>query len=124
MGGCKEKTKVNKDSHVPIFPQGTVQAQQMLINEEDKRHKLVEKAERERILREGGNPDEELLRRRRVEKLQRQHKEYGQRQKMREMEIVSRLLEEGKMQRRAERQMSKAHWHNRQQVGGPFNSFS
>ncbi len=88
----------------------------MLKEEEDRKEKMAEKAERERVLAEGGNPDEELLRRRRMEEFLQQHRQFEQRRKGKEMEIVSQLLEEGKMQKRVEKQMAKAHWHNRQQV--------
>ena len=88
----------------------------MLVTEKQRKQKRAEVAERERIFTEGGNPDEELLKKRRIEEFARSKELYENKQRERQLEIVSQLLEEGKMERKTERKIAKAHWHNRQQV--------
>ena len=99
--------------------QGTMQAQQMLRTEQSKKLKEEEKRERERILAEGGNPEEVLLMRKRASQFEKEKQELKVKQNQRQLEIVSKLLEEGKMQKRLERVTSKSHWHARQQKPHP-----
>ena len=105
-------------------PQGTMQAQQNLQNEKERQRKLSKLAERERILAEGGNPDQELLKRQRVEEFEKKRESFECRQRERQVAIVGQLLEEAEAQQRAERKTAKAHWHGRQQVGRRQTSFS
>ena len=99
--------------------QGTIQAQQMLRNEESKKVKEEERRERERILAEGGNPEEVFLMRKRASQFEKDKKEFKDKQNQRQLEIVSKLLEEEKLQKRLERVQSKSHWHSRQQRPHP-----
>ena len=99
--------------------QGTMQAQQMLRNEESKKLKEEERKERERIVAEGGNPEEVFLMRKRASQFEKEKKEFKEKQNQRQMEIVSKLLEEEKLQKRLEKVQSKSHWHSRQQRPHP-----
>ena len=90
--------------------QGTMQAQQNLQREKERQQKRSEVAERERILVEGGNPDQELLKRQRVEGFKKKRESFEHRQRERQVAIVARLLEEAKAQRKSEKKMAKAHW--------------
>ena len=99
--------------------QGTMQAQQMLRNEENKKVKEEERRERERILAEGGNPEEVFLMRKRANQFEKEKKDFKEKQNQRQLEIVSKLLEEEKLQKRLERVQSKSHWHSRQQRPHP-----
>ena len=99
--------------------QGTMQAQQMLRNEESKKVKEEERREREMILAEGGNPEEVLLMRKRASQFEKEKKDFKEKQNQRQLEIVSKLLEEEKLQKRLERVQSKSHWHSRQQRPHP-----
>ena len=99
--------------------QGTMQAQQMLRNEESKKLKEEERRERERILAEGGNPEEVFLMRKRASQFEKEKKDFKEKQNQRQLEIVSKLLEEEKLQKRLEKVQSKSHWHSRQQRPHP-----
>ena len=99
--------------------QGTIQAQQMLRNEEGKKVKEEERRERERILAEGGNPEEVFLMRKRASQFEKEKKKFKEKQNQRQLDIVSRLLEEEKLQKRLEKVQSKSHWHSRQQRPHP-----
>ena len=99
--------------------QGTMQAQQMLRNEGSKKRKEEERRERERIIAEGGNPEEVFLMRKRASQFEKEKKEFKEKQNQRQLEIVSKLLEEEKLQKRLEKVQSKSHWHSRQQIPHP-----
>ena len=90
----------------------------MLVRERGKRQNQQDTEERDRILAGGGNPDEVFLKRKRVEDFEKKREEFNQQERERQVEIVSRLLVESKVRKRVERQLGKAHWHNRQQVSG------
>lgn len=94
--------------------QGTMQAQQMLRNEQSKKMKELEKMEREKIVSEGGNPEEVFLMRKRAGEFEKHREMFKARQNERQLEIVTKLLEEGKQKKRMEREQSKSHWHGRQ----------
>ena len=106
--------KQNIDSN-----QGSMQAQQMLRNEENKKLKEQERRERERILAEGGNLEEVFLMRKRATQFEKQKKNFKEKQNQRQLEIVSKLIEEEKLQKRLEKVQSKSHWHSRQQRPHP-----
>ena len=106
--------KQNIDSN-----QGSMQAQQMLRNEENKKVKEEERRERERILAEGGNPEEVFLMRKRATQFEKQKKNFKEKQNQRQLEIVSKLIEEERLQKRLEKVQSKSHWHSRQQRPHP-----
>ena len=91
----------------------------MLRNEESKKLKEEERRERERILAEGGNPEEVFLMRKRASQFEKEKKEFKGKQNQRQLEIVSKLLEEEKLQKRLEKVQSKSHWHSRQQRPHP-----
>ena len=94
--------------------QATIQAQQVLKHEWSKKQKELEKRERERILSEGGNPEEVFLMRKRVSEFEREQKKFKARQNERQLEIVTKLLEEEKKLKRLEKERSKSHKHGRQ----------
>ena len=96
-----------------------MQAQQMLRNEENKRLKDEERRERERIIAEGGNPEEVSLMRKRASQFEKEKKGFKEKQNQRQLEIVSKLIEEEKLQKRLEKVQSKSHWHSRQQRPHP-----
>ena len=91
----------------------------MLVHEKEKKRKKLEKAEKARILAEGGNPDEVFLRRQRAEAFEKNREEFEKKQRERQLEIVSQLLEERKIQKRLEAKLSKSHWHGKGQVPHP-----
>ena len=94
--------------------QSTMQARQMLKNEQSKKMKELEKMEREKIVSEGGNPEEVFLMRRRAKEFERQKEMFKAKQNERQLEIVTKLLEEDKQKKRMERERSKSHSHGRQ----------
>ena len=91
----------------------------MLVHEKEKKRKKLEKAEKARILAEGGNPDEVFLRRQRAEAFEKNREEFEKKQRERQLEIVSQLLEERKIQKRLEAKLSKSHWQGKGQVPHP-----
>ena len=99
--------------------QGTIQAQQKLRNEQAKRMKESERLERERILVEGGNPEEIFLMRQRATQFEKERKKFRAKQNQRQLEIVTKLVEEEKVQKRLEKERSKSHWHWRQEKPHP-----
>ena len=99
--------------------QGTIQALQMLKNKQTEKQKELEKKEREEILLSGGNPEEVFLMRQRTSQFEKEKQKFKAKQEERQLEIVTRLLEEEKIQKRMEKEQSKAHWHLRQQRPHP-----
>ena len=88
----------------------------MLVHEKEKKRRKLEKAEKARILAEGGNPDEVFLKRQRAEAFEKNREEFERKQRERQLEIVSQLLEERKIQKRLEAKLSKSHWHDKGQA--------
>jgi hypothetical protein len=76
--------------------QGTMQAQQMLRNEESKK-----------------------MMRKRANQFEKEKKGFKEKQNQRQFEIVSKLLEEEKLQKQFEKVQSKSHWHSQQQRPHP-----
>ena len=96
--------------------QSTIQALQMLREEESKKMKESEKKERNRIIAEGGNPEEVFLKRQRASQFEREKQKFKEKQDQRQLEIVMRLLEEDKIKKRLRKEDSKSHWHGRQKT--------
>ena len=91
----------------------------MLVHENERKQRKLEKAERDQILSEGGNPDEVFLKRQRIETFKKTKHAFTKKQRERQLQIVSQLLEESQMQKKLETKFSKAHWHNREQAPHP-----
>ena len=96
--------------------QGTIQALQVLKSEQNKKIKELEKRERERIVADGGNPEEVFLRRQRADQFEKERQKFKEQQDQRQLEIVTRLLEEERVQKRLKKDQSKSHWHGRQKT--------
>ena len=91
----------------------------MLVRETEKKQRKLEKVERDQILLEGGNPDEVFLKRQRIEMFKKTKAAFTKKQRKRQLQIVSQLLKESRMQKRLETKFSKSHWHNREQAPHP-----
>lgn len=91
----------------------------MLVRETEKKQRKLEKVERDQILLEGGNPDEVFLKRQRIEMFKKTKAAFTKKQRERQLQIVSQLLKESRMQKRLETKFSKSHWHNREQAPHP-----
>jgi len=91
----------------------------MLVRETEKKQRKLEKVERDQILLEGGNPDEVFLKRQRIEMFKKTKAAFTKKQRDRQLQIVSQLLKESRMQKRLETKFSKSHWHNREQAPHP-----
>ena len=104
--------------------QSTIQAQQMLKTEKSKKRQVQDRRERERILSEGGNPDETFLRRQRMESFELNKESFRKRQNERQVEIINRLLDEEKMLKKIENKIAKSHWHERQECPHPTKRLS
>ena len=90
----------------------------MLKQERDRKERELEEAERKQALREGENPDEVILRKKRLKEFEKKREEFEAARKQRHLEIVAGLLEERKVRERAEKVASKAHWKGRWPPGG------
>lgn len=96
---------------------GTLQAQQLLQRERERRARKEEEQAREAILEAGGNPHQEFLRRKRVSEYEEKRAEFARKQHEAKVEIVARLLEEERQLSRAQHQGARAHWKGRGQEG-------
>ncbi len=99
--------------------QGTIQAQQMLQSQSAKRRQAKEQQERKRVLSEGGDPDEAILRKQRIESFELSREAFLKKQNERQVEIVNKLLEEEKALKKSEVKLSKSHWRSRQDEPHP-----
>ena len=96
----------------------------MLKSESTKQKQAQEQREREKIQSEGGNPDEVLLRKQRVESFGLSKEAFLKKQSERQVEIINKLLEEEKMLKKAEEKLSKSHWYGKQQCPHPSKRLS
>ena len=85
----------------------------MLKQERNRKERVLEAVERRQAQEEGENPDEVLLRKKRVKEFEKKREEFEAARKQRHLEIVASLLEERKVRERAEKVASKAHWKGR-----------
>ena len=98
---------------VVLLLQGTVQALRLLREERNKKRKVCEEQLRNQALREGRDPDEMMLRRKREGEESKKWAEFEKNRRRRHVEIVSRLIEEEKMKKKSEKMAEKAHWQGR-----------
>ena len=98
---------------VVLLLQGTVQALRLLREERNKKRKVCEEQLRNQALREGRDPDEMMLRRKREGEESKKWAEFEKNRRRRHVEIVSRLIEEEKMKKKSEKMAEKAHWQSR-----------
>ena len=98
---------------VVLLLQGTVQALRLLREERNKKRKVCEEQLRNQALREGRDPDEMMLRRKREGEESKKWVEFEKNRRRRHVEIVSRLIEEENMKKKSEKMAEKAHWQGR-----------
>ena len=101
------------DNSVVLLLQGTVQALRLLRDERNKKRKVHEEQLRNQALREGRDPDEMMLRRKREGEESEKWAEFEKNRRRRHVEIVSRLIEEENMKKKSEKMAEKAHWQGR-----------
>ncbi len=80
------------------------------MSESARKKAASERIERERILSEGGNPDEAFLRKQRIESFEQSKEAFVKKQNEKQVEIINKLLEEEKT---AKKSASKSHSHGR-----------
>ncbi len=92
----------------------------MLQSHSAKKREAAEEQERKRVLAEGGDPDEAILRKRKIESFELTREAFLKKKNERQVEIVNKLLAEEKALKKSEARLSKSHWHNRSD--GPHHS--
>lgn len=117
-------TSVIQSVMYDLCTQSTIQAQHMLKSKTLKKKHAQDSRERERILLEGGNPDETLLRRQRIESFDLNKKSFLKQQNERHVDIINLLLEEEEIRKKNEKKLLKPQWHERQKYSYPSKSKS
>ena len=84
----------------------------MLKSEGAKKKAVKDRIERERILSEGGNPDQEFLRKQRIESFELSKEAFLKKQNEGKVEIINKLLEEEKILKKS---AAKSHSHSPQE---------
>lgn len=94
--------------------QGTIQAQQLLKQEREKKRQISVEQEKSKILEENGVPEEHFLRKKRLQQFQSMLETFKKKQKERKLDIVQKLLREEKSKRpRQEKEQSTSNKHRK-----------